>query len=49
MLKDSSTKLASRLATQVKIHVSTKERGEIKIAFTDTKELDRILKMLGAD
>ena len=49
MMKDSSTKLASRLATQVKIHVSTKERGEIKIAFTDTKELNRILKMLVAD
>jgi ParB family transcriptional regulator, chromosome partitioning protein len=49
MMTDSSTKLASRLATQVKIHVSTKERGEIKIAFTDTKELHRILKMLVAD
>jgi len=25
------------------------ERGEIKIAFTDTKEMDRILKMLVVD
>ncbi len=49
MMKDSSTKLASRLATRVKIHMSTQERGEIKIAFADTKDLNRILKMLVAD
>jgi ParB family transcriptional regulator, chromosome partitioning protein len=48
-MQESSTKLASRLGTQVKIHVGTQERGEIKIAFTDTKELDRILQMLVVD
>jgi ParB family transcriptional regulator, chromosome partitioning protein len=48
-MQESSTKLASRLGTQVKIHVGTQERGEIKIVFTDTKELNRILQMLVVD
>jgi ParB family transcriptional regulator, chromosome partitioning protein len=49
IMSDSSTKLANRLETQVKIHLNSQERGEIKIAFTDKKELNRILKMLVAD
>jgi ParB family chromosome partitioning protein len=48
-MKDSGEKLATRLGTQVKINVSTKERGEIKIIFTNGRELDRILKLLAVD
>jgi len=48
-MKDSSTKLATRLKTQVKINVSTQQSGEIKIAFTNAKELYRILKILAVD
>jgi len=44
-----STKLADRLGTQVSIRVSKKKSGEIKIAFTDPEDLDRILKMLTTD
>ena len=48
-IKNVSTKLANRLRTQVKIHVSTGESGEIKIAFINAEDLDRILKMLTPD
>ena len=48
-MKDSGEKLATRLGTQVKINVSTKERGEIKIIFTNGRDLDRILKLLAVD
>ncbi|MEM9417078.1 MAG: ParB/RepB/Spo0J family partition protein [Bacteroidota bacterium] len=45
--KEASTQLATRLKTPVKIKVSNQETGEIKIAFTNAQELDRILKILG--
>jgi ParB family chromosome partitioning protein len=48
-MQDASTKLATRLKTQVKINVSTQERGEIKIAFTNAQDLYRILKILAVD
>ncbi len=48
-MKASGEKLATRLGTQVKIHVSTKERGEIKIIFTNSRDLNRILKLLAVD
>lgn len=48
-MKASGEKLATRLGTQVKIHVSAKERGEIKIIFTDGRDLNRILKLLAVD
>jgi ParB family chromosome partitioning protein len=46
IMKDSSARLATWLGTQVKIHVGTKEKGAIKIAFANAKDLHRILKML---
>jgi len=45
-MRDSSAKLAAQLGTPVKIRLSTKERGEIKITFTDVNDLNRILEML---
>ncbi len=44
--KEASAKLANRLGTQVKIQISPKEKGAIKIAFANAKELDRILSVL---
>lgn len=46
MATEASAQLAARLGASVKIQVNTKEKGEIKIAFTNSSELDRILKML---
>jgi ParB family transcriptional regulator, chromosome partitioning protein len=46
IMKDSSARLATWLGTQVKIYVGTKEKGVIKIAFTNAKDLHRILEML---
>ena len=48
-VKEFSTKLATCLGTQVKIRVSTKAKGEIKIAFASEEELNRILKVLAGD
>ena len=48
-MKASGEKLATRLGTQVKIQVNTKERGEIKIIFTNSRDLNRILKLLAVD
>jgi ParB family chromosome partitioning protein len=48
-MKVSGEKLATRLGTQVKIQVSTKERGEIKIIFANSRDLNRILKLLAVD
>ncbi len=48
-VKEFSTKLATCLGTQVKIHVGTKAKGEIKIAFASEEELNRILKVLARD
>lgn len=44
-----SAKLATWLGTQVKIQLNTQAKGEIKIAFANAKELDRILTMLGGE
>ncbi len=41
-----SSRLATRLGTQVQIQISSREKGIIKIAFANTKELDRISEML---
>jgi ParB family transcriptional regulator, chromosome partitioning protein len=46
IMKDSSARLSTWLGTQVKIHAKTKEKGEIKIEFTNAQDLHRILKML---
>lgn len=46
IMQDSSARLATWLGTQVKIHVGTKEKGAIKIEFSNAKDLHRILKML---
>jgi ParB family transcriptional regulator, chromosome partitioning protein len=48
-MKDFGEKLATRLKTQVKINVSTKDRGEIKIMFANESDLNRILKLLAVD
>jgi ParB family transcriptional regulator, chromosome partitioning protein len=48
-VKEFSTKLTTCLGTQVKIRVSTKAKGEIKIAFAGEEELNRILKVLAGD
>jgi ParB family transcriptional regulator, chromosome partitioning protein len=48
-VKEFSTKLTTCLGTQVKIRVSTKAKGEIKIAFASEEELNRILKVLAGD
>jgi ParB family transcriptional regulator, chromosome partitioning protein len=48
-MKDFGEKLATRLKTQVKINVSTKNRGEIKIMFANESDLSRILKLLAVD
>jgi ParB family transcriptional regulator, chromosome partitioning protein len=45
-MKDFGEKLAARLKTQVKINVNTKDGGEIKIMFTNERDLNRILKLL---
>ena len=45
-MQDASTKLAIRLGTQVKIQANAEDKGEIKIVFTHTKELHRILNIL---
>jgi ParB family transcriptional regulator, chromosome partitioning protein len=48
-VQEFSTKLATCLGTQVKIHVGAKAKGEIKIAFASEEELNRILKVLARD
>lgn len=49
-IKDKTKKVSSRLATwlgtQVQIQVDAHEKGIIKIAFANTKELNRILNLL---
>ncbi len=41
------TDLSSRLGTQVKIASSDNEKGEIKIPFQSTEDLNRILELIG--
>ena len=45
-LQSFSKKLATHLGTPVKVHTGTKERGEIKIAFSNAQELNRIIHLL---
>ena len=45
-LQSLSKQLATHLGTQVKVRKGTQERGEIKIAFTNMQELDRITNLL---
>ncbi len=45
-VQELGTKLAAHLGTPVKIYANTKEKGEIKIAFANAKDLDRIFKIL---
>ena len=49
VIKSSSSKLALRLGAQVKIDVSKKKKGVIKIAFTNAEDLNRILNLLAVD
>ena len=48
-MQAASAKLATQLKTSVKIHFSTQEKGEIKIAFADNQGLRRLLKVLLTD
>ncbi len=47
--QQASTQLTSHLGTPVKVQLSSKERGEIKIAFSSAQDLTRILTMLDQD
>jgi ParB family transcriptional regulator, chromosome partitioning protein len=48
-MQDLGERLATRLKTQVKININTRDKGEIKIMFANERDLNRILKLLAVD